>query len=395
MSGGAKVPSAPNLSGNIASNNQTAGTATSDAAQQMNTAQQYNQNAQKNLANVTNTSNSMAGQIGAQASQNIAQYGNTFAPLQAQQAQQAQTYGGTANVQKLQGMAIAGANTADQAARSNSAAALSAEGVDPASVHGAALDRQNSITGAGQVAAAGTQSAVNTTNTANAMTNQANQLGVQVGQMGTQGAATAAGTAQAGQLGVNQTNSSGISNLGASNAYLNTATGANQGAVDANRAQFGMQQQQYTDQSSQDNAAIGAIGSLGGAAMHFMAGGGIVGQHFGGIGPGGHMTSPIAHSGLPVVKGAVRPRQAIPMSFEPMDLGGTVSTQGALPPGSFGNTTDRKPALLTPGEFVIPADVTKHLGAEKLHKLIDSTREKANLRRAIPIPFQPHMSHGV
>ncbi len=394
MSGGAKIPSAPNLSGNVATGNQTAATATSDAQQQLNTAQQYNNNAQKNLANVTNTSNSMAGQIGSQATQNMSTYGSSFVPLQAQQAQQAQTYGGTANIQKLQGQAVAGANTADQAARSNSAAALASEGVDPASVHGAALDRQAGVVGAGQVAAAGTQSAVNTTNIANAMTNSANNLGLQVGAQGTSGAATSAGTAQAGQLGVNQTNSSGISNLGAANQYLNTATGANNGAVNAADAGYGMQQKQYGMQQSANNSNVAGVGSLVGAAGMFMEGGGIVGQHFGGIGPGGHMALPMAHSGLPVVKGSVRPRQAIPMSFEPMDLGGPVTSQGALPAGTFGSTTDRKPAMLTPGEFVMPKDIVQHLGTEKLHKMIDSTREKANLRRAIPVPHAPHMSYN-
>jgi hypothetical protein len=230
-------------------------------------------------------------------------------------------------------------------------------------------------------------------NTADALVNQANQLGMQVGQQGMAGAASAANTAQQGQAGINSTNATGISNLGAANSYLNTGTNANNSAVGANQAQFQDQQQQYTDQSAQDNAAMGAIGSVAGAAMHFMAGGGIVNKAIGGVPPAGHMMSPLAHSGLPVVRGAVRPRQAIPMTFEPLDMGGPVTAKGALPPGSFGNTTDRKPAMLTPGEFVMPRDVVQHVGAEKLHKMIDKTREDANKRRAIPIPYAPHMSN--
>jgi hypothetical protein len=393
MSGGAKIPNAPNLSGNVNQANQTAGTATSDANQLMQTSLAYNKNAQTNLAGVTNTSNSMAGQLGAQAHQNISQYGSTFAPLQAQQAQQAQAYGSDANIQRLQGQAVAGANTANQAARSNSAAALAAEGVDPASVHGAALDRQNSITGAGQVGAAGTQSAVNTMNTANALTNQANQLGMQVGQQGMQGASTAAGTAQAGQLGVNQTNSSGISNLGASNQYLNTATNANAGAVSANQAQFGDQNQVFQNQQAQQNSNVAGITGAIGAAGMFMEGGGIVGEHLGGFLPNSSSSlSGHPHSGLPVRRSPMPRQPGIPMHFTPMDMGGPVGTQGALPAGTFGNTTDRKPAMLTPGEFVLPRDVVAHMGSERLHKLIDSTREKSNLRRASPIPWQPHRS---
>ena len=120
---------------------------------------------------------------------------------------------------------------ADQAARTNSAQALASEGVDPASIHGAALDRQASVTGAGQEAAAGTQSAINTTNTANQMVANANQLGMQVGTAGTAGAATAANTAAAGQQSVNQTNQTGVNNLTAANSYLNTGTNANSSAA--------------------------------------------------------------------------------------------------------------------------------------------------------------------
>jgi hypothetical protein len=388
MSGGAKIPTAPDLSGNIASTNATAGQATSDATQTMNTANTYNQNAQANLNNVTNTANSMAGQIGANATTNLNTYGSQFTGLQTQEAQQAANYGSQANVQKLQGMAVANANTADQAARANSAAALASEGVDPASIHGAALDRQNSVTNAGNVAGAATNSALNTQNTAFGMENTANQLGLQINQQGTAGAATAAQTAESGQQDINQTNSSGISNLGAANQYLNSSTNANNGAVSANQAQFGDQTQVSQAQQAQQNSTMSAIGSVAGAAMMFMEKGGSV--------PGspitGAKTSYMAHSGLPVAAGHVRPRQAIPMAFEPMYTGGPVTTRGALPVGTIPGSTDRKPAMLTPGEFVIPKDVVDHLGAEKLHKLVDSTRVKANQRRAIPTNYAPHMS---
>lgn len=388
MSGGAKIPNAPDLSGNIASANQTAGTATSNAAQTMNTATQFNQNAQQNLAGVTNQTNSMAGKIGAQATQNINTYGSTFAPLQQQQATEAQNYGSDANVAKLQGMAVANTNQADQAARANSAAALASEGVDPASIHGAALDRQASVANAGQVAAAGTQSALNTQNTGRQLVSNANQLGLQVGQAGTAGAATAAGVGQQGQQTINSTNASGVNNLTAANSYLNTDVTANNSAVNANQSQFGDQMQQYQAQQAQDNSTMSAIGSVAGAAAMFMEKGGMV--------PGSPIAhgarTPMAHSGLPVVRGAVRPRQAIPMPFEPMFAGGPVTQQGALPVGSIPGTTDRKPAMLTPGEFVMPKDVVAHLGTEKLHKMVDKTREDANKRRAIPVNHAPHMS---
>ena len=390
MSGGASIPKAPDLSGNVSNANDTFKTATSNAAQTMNTAQAYNNNAQQNLSNVVNQSNSMAGQIGAQASQNIGTYGSTFAPLQAQQAQQAQNYGSTANIQKLQGQAVANSNSANQAAMQNSAQALAAEGVDPGSIQGAALNRQAGVTNAANTAGAATQSALNTQNTAIGLTNQANQLGLQVGQQGTAGAATAAQVGQGGQQIENQSNQAGVNNLTAANSYLNTGVNANNSAVQANQAGFQDQMQVAQMQQAQANSTMSAIGSVAGAAMMMMEHGGAVPAL-----PTGHAgpfvpVNAMRHTGLPVNAHHFQPTPAL--NFRPMVAGGPVTEAGALPVGSIPGTTDRKPAMLTPGEFVLPHDVVQHLGTEKLHKMIDKTREDANKRRAIPIQHAPHMS---
>jgi hypothetical protein len=391
MSGGSSVPNAPNLTGNTAAANATAAQATSDAAQQMNTAQAYNTNAQSNLSNVTNTANSAAAQIGNEANQNLSTYGSTFAPLQQQQAAQAQAYGSAANVQKLQGQAVANSDSANQAARANSAQALAAEGVDPGSIQGAALDRQAGVTGAANTAGAATQSALNTQNTAIGLTQQANQLGMQVGQQGTAGEAQAAQTSEGGQSTINQTNQTGVSNLGASANYLNSGTSANSSAANIANTGFQDQMQQATMQQSQDNAALGAIGSVAGAAMHFMERGGMVPPALptGEAGPYVPTTA-ISHSGKPVNARHFQPTPQL--SFRNMDAGGPVTAQGALPAGSIPGTTDRKPAMLTPGEFVVPHDAVQHMGTEYWHKQVDKAREASNKRRAIPVPYAPHMS---
>lgn len=391
-------PKAPTLATQTNAANANVATAASDASQTMNTAQTYNNNAQSNLSNVTNGINSAAGALGAQAGQNISTYGQQFVPLQGQEAQAAQDYGSQANVQKLQGMATANVNTADQAARSNSAAALASEGVDPASIHGAALDRQAGIVGAGQVAGAATQSAVNTQNTAFGMENTANQLGLQVGAQGAAGETAATTAAATGQNEINTTDTTGVGNLGAAANYLNAGTNANANAIGAATGGFSNQMAGYNAQNSQDAGYASLIGAAATTAASFAAGGGPIDSapvralNVGGSPITRGARSPMAHSGLPVVAGHVRPRQAIPMSFEPMTAGGPVRAQGALPIGTFPGTTDRKPAMLTPGEFVIPKDVVDHLGTEKLHKFIDSSRQNANKRRALPVMHQPHMS---
>lgn len=364
MSGGGTAPKAPDLSGNVNAGNQTYGTATSNAAQTMNTAQAYNTQAQNNLSGVTAATNSMAGQIGANANQNLQTYGQTFVPLQQQEAQAASDYGSQANVARLQGQAVANTNSANQAARANSAAALASEGVDPASVHGAALDRQASVMGAAQAANAGTQSAINTQQQAFGMQNTANQLGTQVGQMGTTAAAQSAGVSQAGQAGINSTNTAGVNNLTANTQQLNAGTNANNSAVGAAQGQFQDQQTSYQDQQAQSAGLMSSVGSIAGAAAMFMEQGG------------------------PVPAG-----RGIPMAgAQNMSAGGAVPRQGALPVSPIPGSTDTKPAILTPGEFVVPKDVVDHLGAEHFHKLIDKTREQANGRRAIPVNHSPHVS---
>lgn len=368
--GGGSVPSAPSLKDQSANADATFKTATADAAQQMQAAKAYNTQAQSNLNTTLGTTNQMAGMIGQQAQGNVNSYQQNFQPLQKTEAEQAQNYGSEQNVARLQGQAIAGVNSANQAARQNSAAALAAEGVDPSSIRGAALDRSAGITGAANAAGAGTQSAINTQQQAFQMANQANQLGLQVGAQGTAGGATAAQTAQAGQQVANATGATGVSNLGASNAYLNTGVNANKSAADISSQDFNNQMTAYNAQQAQSAGAGQMLGDVAGiAAMAMMAEGGPV----------------TFERGIPVFStGGVMPTNYA--------AGGQVMQRGALPTSPVPGSTDTKPALLTPGEFVIPKDVVDFKGQDHFHKMIDSVRENKNKRRAIPIHHPPHVT---
>lgn len=72
---------------------------------------------------------------------------------------------------------------------------------------------------------------------------------------------------------------------------------------------------------------------------------------------------------------------------------------GAVPEGGQGlpapGPNDDVPALLTEGEYVIPKDVALRLGTEKLDKLVESTRQKAQGSNqntpagALPVPESP------
>lgn len=363
MSGGGKVPAAPDTRQYQGNANQTFNTATSNAGQTMAAAGHLNDAASQHLQSVVGEQLPMLNQVNSESRANMGSYQNNFLPLQAEQAQQAKDYTSGANIDMLRGRAVADANASQEAARRNSAAALAAEGVDPASIHGAALDRQAGITGAAQTAGAANNSYLNTMDTGRQLVNNANQLGLQVGQQGTNEAL--AGSNIGNQLVNTETgaDTGQVNNLTAANSYLNTGVNANNSAADIQHTGYQDQLAQYNAQQTADKERLGSItGALGGI--------------------GGLLTG-----------GAGASTGAILTGMSMLGKGGPVSEKGALPVPPVPGSTDTKPALLTPGEFVIPKDVVSHKGHEFFHKLIDSTRLKANERRAIPQPVFAHQSN--
>lgn len=363
MGKGGGTPSAPDMSQQIGHANQTFDTATSNAAQTMNTAKGYNDNAQKTLSNITGSQTPVMNSVNDTAQQNLQSYGKTFVPLQQQQAQQAQDYGSEANTNLRKGMATADVNANFNAQRANSQAALASEGVDPASIHGGALDAQSRVQQAAASAQAGTQSVLQTQDTARQLTSQANQLGLQVGQAGTGAAATGAGIGSGIVNNTNATNSAGVNNLTAANTYLNTATGANSSAANIQHTQF--QDQLAAQQAAAANGPMSQIGALAGSAMKAYTGG----LERGGPVPHGYM----AGGAIPAPSYA---------------HGGPVTARGALPVSPIPGSTDTKPALLTPDEFVIPRDVATWRGHQHWYKQMDKAREEMAAAHGIP----PQMS---
>lgn len=364
--GGAAVPNAPDLSGNVSAANKISGTATDEANQTFNTAKAYNANAQTNLTNVTGSQTPVMQNLANTTNQNLNTYGSTFAPLQAKQAQDAANYGNSDNVAKLQGMAMTDQATALNAAKSNSAQALASEGVDPASVHGAALDRQMDVAGAASVAGAGTQSALNTENTGRQLVSGANQLGLQVGALGNSTAATGAGVASGLTGDVNSTNATGISNMTADTGQLNTGVSANKSSSDIASQGFQNSMASYNANQAAASSTLGSVGQIAGMAAMFMDTGGAIPS------PGGTGT---------LVPGSV---MGIDRGMD-MSRGGVVDSAGALPwAPNPGHPTDTRPIMATPGEYMIPKDVALHKGHEFFHKMIDKSRIDMKNRQAIP-----------
>lgn len=364
MSGGGSIPKAPDLSKQVDQANQTFDTATSQGQQTFNTAQGYNKQAQNTVNNIVGQETPMVSNLNNSANQNLQTYGQTFVPLQQEQAQQAKDWGSDANIKNQQGRAMADVNAASQASLANQRQQLASEGVDPASIHGGALDAQAQVQAAAQAAGASNNARVNTQLQSQQLVNQANQLGLQVGNAGQQGAGVASGignqTAQT-QAGVN---ASGVQNMTAANQFNNTGISAANSARDTQNSDFQNQNTVFQDQQAKSASMMSSIGSIAGAAAMFMEEGGAV-PH-----------------GIP--PRFMDPRMAPGLVKSFYERGGPVSAHGALPTSPVPGSTDTKPAMLTPGEFVLPRDVAEWKGHEHWYKKIDKAREEIGIRKGLP-----------
>lgn len=362
--------SAPTLdmSKQIAANKATTDTAMTNAAQTQATATALNGQSQNTLKNVVGQETPAMAAVNKQANTNLSTYGNTFVGLQKQQADEAANYNSDSNRKQLAGQAVSDSNQATQASLKNQRDQLASEGVDPASVHGAGLEQQAAIQGAANAAGAATQSGLQTAATGRQLVAGANQLGMQVGDAGTRAAEAAAGIGSGIVANTNNTNNSNVNNLTASNGALNVATGANNASADAANKQFNAQQTSYQDNVAAQASKSAAIGGIVSGAASKMEHGGVV-------------TPPaVRMPGIP---------QAVPTNYH----GGPINSKGAFATPIVPGTTDTKLIAATPGEFMLPKDVVEHMGHEKLHKLIDKTREDVAKRRGIPMHHQLSSAH--
>jgi hypothetical protein len=378
MSGGGKVPDAPDLSKQTGQADQTFQTATSNAAQTMNTAQAYNKNSQNTINNVVGQETPMIGAVNNSANGNLNTYASTFTPLQQQQAKQAADWTSDANVQNLEGRATADVNSSTQAALANQRQQLASEGVDPASVHGSALTQQAAVQGAANAANAANTAYTNAQTTGAQLMENANQIGLQAGNLGTSEAATGANIGNSTAQTQSGVNAQGVNNLTAGNTYLNTGLGANKQSFDIAQGGFNDQQTQFQDRMANSSSMMSGIGSIAGAAAMFMERGGPV-PHSSVIG-NPDRASPIV--GLP-------PRFMNPYSAPGLirsfyEHGGPVTNHGALPQSPMPGSTDTKPAMLTPDEFVIPREAATWKGHEHWYKQIDKANEERAMRLGLP-----------
>lgn len=384
MSGGGAPPKAPDLSSETNQANSTFNTATSSAAQTAATAAAYNTNSQNTVNNVVGQETPMVSAVNQSANQNLSQYGSTFLPLQQEQAQQAANYTSQGNVSNLEGQAAADTNANTQQQLQAQRQSLASEGVDPASIGGAATEAQSRVQGAANAAQAANSAYTTAQTTGAQLMNSANQIGLADSAQGTNAAGTAASIGNNTAATQSNVNAQGVNNTTASNTFLNTGLSATNSALNTAQAGFNDAQTDFQDVAANNAAMMSGIGSVAGAAAMFMSEGGPVPHH-----------TPLAPREASATVG-LPPRFMLPQYASGLtrafyENGGPVSGHNALPQSPMPGSTDTKPAMLTPDEFVIPRDAATWKGHEHWYKQIDKAREERGARLGLP----PHPSSAL
>lgn len=269
-------------------------------------------------------------------------YKDTFVPVEDQMVRDAMEYDSAANIEKRKGIAAANVNQSFSNAAGQSARQLSRYGLNPNSSafarENAKLFNQEALASAGaQTGAAfdtmdrGIALRAGAAQTGRGLTNTA--LGAFAGSTNS---ASAAGNISAQGAGVTN---QGISTFGQG---FNTAISGNQSAGNLYLGQFGAEMQGY-------NAQQAAIGGL------FQGAGMAAGAYF----------------GMPVKKA----------DGGYIDKRGLMMANGGEVDGRGGPVDDKIPAMLSDGEYVIPADVVKAKGIEFFDNLKNKYHTPAALQR--------------
>ncbi len=255
-------------------------------------------------------------------------YEQVFLPIEDKLIEEFQNYASPERFDKEQGRAIADVNSSFDAQRQGALARLESYGIDPSQTRNQALDVGVRIAQAQAQAGAATAAHDRVENTGRALRAEAINIGRGLPSQvaGSYGQSIAAG--QAGVAGGAAT------------------TGAGVGAVQSG-IPFGSQALQ----------GYGQAGSLMNTGYNNRLAG-IQSQQVGGA-PWFDVAGTVAGAAIPFMEG-----------------GGVVPEKGALPVPPLVGSTDRKLLMATPGEFVVPKHVVEWKGQEFFHKLEKKAHEE-------------------
>jgi hypothetical protein len=265
----------------------------------------------------------------------------TYRPLEKSIVDEANNYNTEANTQKLASKAAADVNIGYSNARDQNTRAMASMGINPNSGRFAALNNQLAMQQGADAAGAQTNARQNAENLGYARKLDAAGLG--------RGLASNASTAYG--ISINSGNSAGENSKSAAN-YMGGAYGQASGMYGQAGSTYGIAGQQYGNmynqqmqayQAKQQNSAsiMGGIGNIVGRVGASYLTGGIMKADGG----------PIYRAG----GGAIR--------------------------GPGGPVDDKIPAMLSDGEYVLPADTVKKIGVKKLDKVVKKTHTPAAEQR--------------
>lgn len=303
-------------------------------------------------------------------------YNQVYRPLREQFAKKAAGYDTVDRRQAASGRAQANVAQAFAAAKRNEQARLEGFGIDPSESRGMALDKNIAIERAKAQAQAGTQAANRVEDVGLQLQDQAIRQGDpllnrDVNQM-----------ALANQFGATAGNMGSTALGGVGNIY-----GLNMGA-------YGQGSNMYGQSANIYNSAANQMLGVHDARM---------GTHYGSPDTAQSLWG-LAGTAFGTYAGTSGGSQKIGSIFSPpvgASEGGVVPTpeEAGVPtvraaPGTDPRGTDRTPASLTPGEFVIPEEAVRWKGEEYFHKQVAKAREDSAKAKGAPagaIPAQGGM----
>lgn len=284
----------------------------------------------------------------------------TFRPLEKGIVADAQNFDTEAKREQLAGLAAADVNAAFSNARGQESRSLQRMGINPNSGRFAALSEQLTLGQAANLAGAKNQARSDAENMAFARKMDAAGLGRNLaGNASTAYGVSLAANQQARAGSMAPSSLMGAGFAGAQQGYGN-ATSSYGTAGNIYGQEFQGRMQGYQAQQAASGAMMQGLGSLAGTALGGWASGGF--KNF---------------SGVPIGKadgGAIRSRGLM------LADGAHVGAGQVRGPG--GPVDDKIPAMLSNGEYVLPADTTQAIGKEKLDKIVKETHTPAVVQRA-------------
>lgn len=327
------TPTPPDLGPQAAASTDIARIQQETALEQLAWAREQDDRNQAVLQQVLDTQLPIMQQTQENAQKDRARYEQKYQPLEDNLIQEFQNYDTPEKRAQERGAAMSDVSQAFDAQRQNALQRLESYGVDPSQTRNAALDLGVRAQQAAAQATAATNATNNVKNTGRALRAEAINIGK---GMPSQVAASYGQSIQAGNSAVgnaNATTGAGASALTSGNGAMGQALGGYGQSANITNQGFQNQMQVANLQQQQNAALMQGLGSAAGMAAMFMR-------------EGGHVPR----------------RSAIPFSKDgPVDQG----------PSDGSGIDDQVPAMLSRGEFVIPADVVEALGTRHFEKLLE------------------------